>query len=152
MKPALWAVIVSASLMASGCGNKFQAPPHPLSIKAPEEWSGDRSITGISDARWWSYLGDDGLDTAIDTALEHNYDLRAAAARVEAALAEARAAGADLRPTIALNLARGRQRQNFVGLPIPGREGSVLSTTYSNAGVNLALSWEPDFWGTDQEW
>ena len=147
MKPALWAAIVSASLMASGCGNKFQAPPHPLSIQAPEEWSGGRSITGVSDARWWSYLGDDGLDTAIDTALEHNYDLRAAAARVEAALAEARAAGADLRPTIDLNLARGRQRQNFVGLPIPGREGSVLSTTYSNAGVNLALSWEPDFWG-----
>ena len=147
MKHALWMVIVSASLMASGCGNKFQAPPHPLSIKAPEEWTGGRSITGVSDARWWSYLGDDGLDTAIGAALEHNYDLRAAAARVEAAQAEALVAGADLRPTIDLNLTRGRQRQNFVGLPIPGREGSVLSTTYSNAGVNLALSWEPDLWG-----
>ena len=147
MKHALWMVIVSTSLMASGCVKKFQAPPHPLSIKAPEEWTGGSSITGVADARWWSYLGDDGLDTAIKTALRHNYDLRSAAARVEAALAEARVAGADLRPTIDLNLSRGRQRQNFVGLPIPGREGSVLSTTYSNAGVNLALSWEPDLWG-----
>ncbi len=147
MRNSLWAVIAVAGLTLGGCGRKFEAPPHPLSIKAPEEWTGGKTVTGVSDARWWNYLGDESLDTAIGAALEHNYDLRAAAARVAVAQAEARIAGADLHPTLDLNLTRGRQRQNFVGLPIPGREGSVLATTFSNAGVNLALSWEPDFWG-----
>ena len=137
----------AASLLLAGCGKKFEAPPHPLSITAPEEWTGGKTMMGVSGARWWNYLGDAGLDGAIGAALEHNYDLRAAAARVEAAQATARIAGADLRPSIDLNLNRGRQRQNFIGFPIPGSEGRVLSTTYSNAGVNLALSWEPDFWG-----
>lgn len=147
MRRVVWLLAAALGFGLAGCGKKFEAPPHPLSLKAPEEWTGGRSITGVSEARWWNYLGDQGLDGAIGTALEHNYDLRAAAARVEAAQAEARIAGADLRPTIDLNLNRGRQRQNFVGLPIPGREGSVLSTTYGSAGVNLALSWEPDVWG-----
>ena len=147
MKSEPWIVIAVAGLLLAGCGKKFEAPPHPLSIKTPDEWTGGKTATGVSDARWWNYLADDGLDGAIVGALERNYDLQVAAARVEAAQAEARIAGADLHPSFALNLNRGRQRQNFVGFPIPGNEGRVLSTTYSNAGVNLALSWEPDFWG-----
>lgn len=147
MKPVQWIAIAAASFVLAGCGKKFEAPPHPLSIKTPDEWTGGKTVTGVSDVRWWNYLGDDGLDGAIVGALERNYDLRVAAARVEAAQAEARIAGADLRPSVNLNLNRGQQRQNFVGFPIPGNEGRVLSTTYSNAGVNLALSWEPDFWG-----
>ena len=147
MKRVVWLLAATLGMGLASCGKKFEAPPHPLSLKTPEGWTGGRSITGVSEARWWNYLGDQGLDGAIGTALEHNYDLRAAAARVEAAQAEALIAGADLRPTIDLNLNRGRQRQNFVGLPIPGNEGRVLSTTYGSAGVNMALSWEPDFWG-----
>ena len=140
----LIAVLLSLSL---GCAAKFEAPDHPLGVKAPERWKGSRTVSAPAGESWWGYLNDSGLGTAIEAALEHNYDLKAAAARIELAQAEARIAGADLRPALDLNLSRGRQRQNFVGLPIPGREGSVLSSTSSNAGVNLALSWEPDFWG-----
>ncbi len=146
-RTVLIAAVFVAALIAVGCTNKFQPPDHPLSVKAPAKWKGGETVVAPIEARWWTYLDDSGLDSAITTAIESNYDLVAAAARVEAAQAEARIAGAALKPTIDLGLNRGRQRQNFVGLPIPGRQGDVLSTTYSNAGVNLGLSWEADLWG-----
>ncbi len=140
-------LIVALLSLSAGCAAKFEPHDYPLSVKAPERWKSGRTVSAPAGQSWWGYLNDSGLGTAIEAALEHNYDLKAAAARIELAQAEARIAGADLRPAMNLNLSRGRQRQNFVGLPIPGREGSVLSSTSSNAGVNLALSWEPDFWG-----
>ena len=46
-----------------------------------------------------------------------------------------------------LNLNSSRRKQNFIGFPIPGREGSVLSTISTNLGVSLDVSWEADLWG-----
>ena len=136
-----------AALLLSGCARKFEPPVHPLSLSAPANWAGGSAVSGTSIGHWWDYLEDPGLDSAIATALEHNQDLKAAAARLDAAQAEALIAGAAAHPNIDLNLASGRQRQNFVGFPIPGREGQVLSTTFNTAGVNLGLSWELDVWG-----
>ena len=39
------------------------------------------------------------------------------------------------------------RKQNFVGFPIPGSAGQVLSSTSTSYGVNLNLSWEVDLWG-----
>ena len=137
----------AVAMVSISCSNKFQPPDHPLSIKAPQQWKGGETVVAPIDSRWWSYLDDPGLNSAITTAIDHNYDLVAAATRIEAAHAEARIAGGALKPNLDLALSRGRQRQNFVGLPIPGNEGKVLSTTFSNAGVDLGLSWEADLWG-----
>ena len=71
----------------------------------------------------------------------------AAAARLEQAAAEARIASAALQPTVQASYTGSRRKQNFVGFPIPGLEGRVLTTVSTNQGVSLDLSWEVDLWG-----
>lgn len=95
---------------------------------------------------WWESLGDPELAAAVREAFEHNRDLAAAAARVEVALAEARVAGAARAPRVALAADAGRRRQNFIGLPVPGGE-EVLSSTSTSFGVGLEVAWEADLWG-----
>jgi NodT family efflux transporter outer membrane factor (OMF) lipoprotein len=96
---------------------------------------------------WWSDFRDQDLAQLITLALEANRDLAAAAARVEAAAAEARIAGADLSPQLAVALDGGRAKRNFIGFPIPGSQGSVLSTTTTTYTTGLSISWEADLWG-----
>jgi len=97
--------------------------------------------------RWWTGFGDPALTAAIVEGLAHNYDLQAAVARLDAAAAQATIAGADLVPTVSGGLSGARNRVNFIGLPIPGAAGGVLSSTTSSYGVSLDLSWELDLWG-----
>lgn len=96
---------------------------------------------------WWRDFGSDELNQVIERVLEHNFDLNAAAARLQIAAAQARIAGADRQPQVGVGLNGGRQRQNFVGLPVPGGGSNVLTTTNSNFGVSLDISWELDLWG-----
>lgn len=97
--------------------------------------------------RWWETFGQTGLTDMVDLALRENRDLRQAAARVSQAVAEARIAGADLWPQLDAAFGSQRQQQNFVGLPIPGSDGEVLSTRFDSHSFNFNLSWELDLWG-----
>ena len=96
---------------------------------------------------WWTRFGDPRLDELVDRTLQHNRDLAAAAARLERAEAEARMAGANLRPTVSVDPSFSRQRQNFIGFPIPGASGPVLSTISTRYGISIQTRWEVDLWG-----
>jgi len=141
------AAIAAALIALPACTRKFEPPARALTVEAPRNWSASEASPGVMQEDWWAAFGDRGLDQAISEAMTRNHDLRAAASRIEAAQSEARIAGAALQPNVDVSVSRGRQRQNFVGLPIPGREDSVLSTTYTTAGLGLNLSWEADVWG-----
>ena len=80
-------------------------------------------------------------------ALSYNHDLRAAAARVDRALAQARIAGADLYPGLQAAFSSSRRKQNYIGLPIPGSAGTVRTTYATSYGVSLEAAWELDLWG-----
>ena len=82
----------------------------------------------------------------IKEALASNYDLQAAAASVDAAAAQARIAGAGLKPQVGAGFDASRRQQVFVGLPIPG-SGGILKSTSSSFGTSLNVSWEADLWG-----
>ncbi len=96
---------------------------------------------------WWSRFEDESLDQVIRGTLHANRDLDAAVARLDASLAQARMAGADLKPQIGASLDGARRRQNFIGLPIPGAEDSVLTNTSTTLAASLNLTWEADLWG-----
>ena len=139
--------VALATSLALACVKAPPPRPDPQ-LGAPETFTGDPAAARSQppgDA-WWEDFGDPGLSTAVTAALASNRDLRAAAARVDAAVAEARIAGADLRPTIGIGLDAARRRQNFIGLPIPGGE-DPLSTTATTLGVSLNVAWEADLWG-----
>ena len=144
-----WQALVFPVVMivAVGCAKSIPTPQHNLSIAAPEEWTGGELETGTLDQDWWIYFEDADLNRAISEALEGNHDLRAAAARIETARADALIAGAPLQPDTNLTVGRSQQRQNFIGFPIPGSESNVLSSTSTNYTLRLNASWEPDLWG-----
>jgi NodT family efflux transporter outer membrane factor (OMF) lipoprotein len=96
---------------------------------------------------WWQSFGEPRLVEFVELAIIQNRDLRQTAARLETAAAEARIAGADLWPQIDTGFASQRQQQNFVGLPIPGSDGRVLSARFDTHSFNVNLSWELDLWG-----
>jgi len=124
---------------------------HPdLEFDQPEQWTSGSDDSGELEphicVEWWTAFGDRAVDAAVLTALRQNHDLQAAAARVARAAAEARIAGADLQPSLGVGLSGARQRTNYVGLPFPGGEDQVISSTYENFGVSLDVTWELDLW------
>ena len=144
---AMWRLILVLSvLLSTGCAKNMTPPLREFAVTPPQRWTIAGTLPGEVESKWWAGFGDAGLEKAIVQALANNHDLKSAAARVEAARFEARIAGAGRFPEVGVRLSRGRQRQNFVGLPIPGSEDGVLNTTYTSAGVSLDLSWEVDVW------
>jgi len=152
MKKTLVVPCTLAALLA-GCAT---TPPPELEVSIPKTWSAldarsddetaaDRS--GSPGAEWWTHFDDEMLNTLIEEALASNYDLLAAGRRIDAAVAQARIAGAPLKPTVSTGLDGSRRGQNFIGFPIPGGESEVLSTTTSSFGASLNVSWEIDLWG-----
>ena len=135
------------TVFAAGCVSAPRLTQPELAVTVPERWTASETPAGEIDPKWWTDFGDAGLDTAVRTALERNYDLQAAGARLEVAAADAEVAGAGLQPSVQLDFSSSRRKQNFIGFPIPGREGFVLSTISTNLGVSLDVSWEADLWG-----
>lgn len=134
-----------ASLL--GCST---APPvsHPdLGLAIPEQWASVSTALIEVEEGWVGSFNDAKLEAIVIEALEHNHDLKAAVARLDAAASSARIVGADLLPRVSAGFNGSRQRQNFVGLPIPGFEDDVLSTKFSLFGVSLDTTWELDVWG-----
>lgn len=118
-----------------------------IGVDPPENWTARASVTGISDSLWWNSFNDTKLSGIMDEAFTNNYNLKIAANSLKAALAQAKIVGAPLYPQISAGVDGARRKQNFIGLPIPGAEGQVLSTTNSTFGVSLNVSWELDLWG-----
>lgn len=127
------------------------SPPevrHPeTGVELPEDWTGRAGEGEVVGQEWWSQFGDPELDSLVLEALARNHDLDLASARLEAALAQARIAGADIYPSVDFALDAVRQQQNFVGFPIPGRSGDVLTTRFNRLSTSLGTRWEVDLWG-----
>lgn len=139
--------LTAACVLTVGCATAPTVQHPALEIELPGEWTSQELPEGQLGVTWWDDFDDGGLASAVDVALSQNYDLRAAAARLEQAAADARAAEGDLQPTVQSTFSGSRRKQNFVGFPIPGGEGRVLSTVSTNYGVSLDVSWELDLWG-----
>jgi NodT family efflux transporter outer membrane factor (OMF) lipoprotein len=137
-------------ILALGCASAPPPEEPDLDVTVPSQWTAsDAAPTGPEQTieAWWTTFADSRLDALITEALERNRDLVAAAARVDAAVAQARIIGADLYPQIGASFDPARSKRNFIGFPIPGSEGEVLSVTTSTFGAGLNISWEADLWG-----
>lgn len=139
-------VVLAAAL--AGCASAPKVDHPTLAVDVPGRWVENpaASDTALSpEDVWWITLGDPRLNDLILEALERNYDLQAAGANVDAAMALARIEGADLWPQIQAEGLGSRSKQNFIGFPIPGDGVPVSYTTQYRAGV--VASWEVDLWG-----
>jgi len=138
-RPALTRLAACGVLAAlSGCA--LAPPPNPEELRAqampnlqvPGHWvAGDVSQNEVLDG-WLASFHDPALDALVAEAIAYNPDLRVAVARVDAAEAGARAAGAALYPQV----------------NVAGRGGGKMSG--DNSGLEafgLFASWELDLWG-----
>jgi len=100
---------------------------------------GKSGAASFGDQKWWDAFQDEVLRDLIHTALQQNYDVRIAAARILQARAQLGISRADQLPSVDANAAAVNQR-----LPqSPGLRPIETSATQ----VSLSLAWELDFWG-----
>lgn len=140
-------LVAVLSAVTAGCNRSLQRPARASIVKVPDAWTAGESVPAAGPSDWWTSFGDEGLDGVVSRVLQRNQDLRAAAARIEAAQAQARIASAAQLPQLDAGFDLGGRKQNFLGLRLPGAEGSVLSRTFSSTGLSLNLGWEVDLWG-----
>ena len=133
---------LTAALVLSGCAS-LNTPYTAPATTAPAQWvhtgaNGSATQPAVdSTAPWWHSFNDPQLGTLIDTALERNNDLAAAAWRVRQARLQADMAASDLLPTPSGSLSSGASR---------ALDGGNRSTS-RNSGASLGLSYEVDLWG-----
>src|SRR6187401_338773 len=147
MRPGKGPVLAFAMLMAAllmmflaGCaiGPDYERPK----VDLPTQYGVAQSPTPAAQ-NWWSVFGDPVLDRLVDEALAANYDLRAAAERIEAARGRLSIARAPLTPDVGIQGTISRDRASQLGAaPIPA---DYLETKTHR--LALVASWELDFWG-----
>ena len=138
---------VLSCAMYAGCkvGPEYSRP------ETPAETSGDyfhagankQDVNDFADTdRWWEGFGDPATAQLVRRALENNYDLKAAAARV----LQAHASLAEMRgrqwPDVSYNLSRDRSKRSFnMGSgPFGSGRFSVMNTSWSqDITVNYIL-------------
>jgi len=133
---------IAAAALVSACvaGPNYSRP----AVNVPAEFRGrppaaDAEATSIADAPWWELFQDEQLQALIRTALERNYDLRIAAARILEAQAQLGITRADQFPTAAVGA-------SVLGQKLPALSGSS-SRSVGGVVVQGSAGWQLDFWG-----
>lgn len=137
-------VVAGTLIVILGCGSPPPRVEPEFEFQAPADWTATPSeanrVSAVDSTSWWTDFGDVILDSLVTRAIAHNYDLRAAVARIDAALAQARVAGADALPNVSASFSATRDQRVFIGTPIP-------KSTATTLGVALNTTWELDLWG-----
>ena len=131
-------------LLTVGCavGPNYKRPD----VHAPDAYRGvmpqeaaQPAAESLGDQKWWEVFQDEELQKLIRTALEQNYDVQIAAARILQAQAQLGITRADQLPSITAGASAVDQRSP---------QSKVIPAFNSSANqVSLSLAWELDFWG-----
>ncbi len=141
--PAIFILAVVGTVTGCTLGPEPQRPSTAADASSTYvHASGDSVHAPAPEAPWWTRFPDAATAELVRTALEHNTDLRVAAARVlEAEAALRQAAGSSL-PQVTAGVSGARNKSSFV-LPTIGRT-SIYSTTFAD---ELNVSWQADLFG-----
>jgi outer membrane protein, multidrug efflux system len=139
------AFVAVVALLVSGCllGPDYSRPP----VVVPDNYRfavAPATAESIADLPWFDVFRDPVLQQLVREALQNNYDLRIAAARVEEARANIGIVRSFLYPTINFNAAGGAQQVSRTTDP-PQSFGA--NRNYQNLLLGFALAWELDVFG-----
>jgi multidrug efflux system outer membrane protein len=130
-------------LLESGClmGPNYKRPDVnvPATYRAP---SASDQPASLADLPWWQLFNDDTLTELIKTALNNNYNLAAAVARVEQARQVGAQAKSQYFPMLSYATYASYGHNQFIYSPVTVPNGAQ--------GFLLAIgraSWEADLWG-----
>lgn len=128
-------------LWLSACVSSPASRVAKLEVEVPDDWSAtaEASDDYVGDA-WLADLDDPRLMGIIEEALAYNHDLKAAAARLDAALATTVANRADFWPSLGVSGTGNRTRRS--------QASGVSQTSFNESfGLTARLNWEIDLWG-----
>ena len=109
-------------------------------LDTPEDFRGVASEDSLANVDWWEIFQDPVLRELIETALERNQDLLAAAWRIDEARATLGFVKADMYPSFGMQATARRTSPSDEAL---GFQFDDFNTFGASAGV----SWEADLWG-----
>ena len=140
------AVVVVSLLAGSVAGQKKYERP---AVKTPDTFRGADAVaptdqTSIGDLKWFEVFKDDELQKLVRTAMDQNYDLRLAVARINAARANVGLARSNQFPQfdVGADLTTTRTSANS-GSTAPGQGGK---RSFGEVFLSL-LTFEVDLWG-----
>jgi outer membrane protein, multidrug efflux system len=148
--PRKTAICAISFCVLCGCtvGPNYQRPKlaTPAQFRAPEPLPAQEAYS-LADLKWFELFHDAQLQALIRTALVQNYDLRDAAARVEAARANLGITRSGQFPQFAASGGVELNRLSRDGAtPIPPILLPDQNRNFGSASLNL-LSFEVDLWG-----
>ncbi len=127
--------------VVAGCATAPARVEPTEDFTIPNQWSAQTYEDGAAETDWWDEFKDTELASAVLEAVEHNHDIRAAAARMDRAAATAKIVGADSLPQAQIVGDGSRAASNLTFLP--NQQGVQLN----QFGVSLDVTWEIDLWG-----
>lgn len=141
-KPVLAMCAITVLLGGCAVGPNYKRPNTDVptsyrTLDAPAAASA--AAPSLGEQKWWDVFQDEQLQKLIRTALQQNYDVRIAAARVEEARAEVGLARANQLPTVNVS-ATGTGLRNPATGPIP-------AYTFNYGRIIANAGWDADFWG-----
>ena len=153
--------LLTVILLTAGCtvGPNYKRPsvdvpggyrgaaPSPEALSAADKSNDDQrrqssaqpEPQSLADEKWWDVFQDKQLQELIRTALQNNYDVKIAAARILKAQAQLGITRADQLPTLSAGAAG-------INADIP--QTKLTPNTDTSFNVAMAnLNWQLDFWG-----
>ena len=147
VKSSITAILIVSLLAGNAAGQKKYERP---AVKTPDTFRGVDSVapsdqTSIGDLKWFEVFQDEALQKLVRTAMDQNYDLRLAVARINAARANVGLARSNQFPQfdVGADLTTTRTSANSGTTP-PGLGGQKRS--FGEVFLSL-LTFEVDLWG-----
>lgn len=139
-----WAAVAIAASVA-GCTAVGPNYKRPDVTPAPQFRAqiGASEANSLADLPWWEVFNDPALKTLVTQALNENYDLQVAVARISQARALVGVARADLYPQVSYDVTAGREK-TFFPLELGDQQGNI---TFNSFALGLNSAWELDLWG-----
>ena len=135
------APLLAAALCACAVGPDYERPKTDV----PAQWRIDYpKAADVANTKWWELFGDPVLNGLIEEALRGNYDVRAAAARVDQFIGALSTTRSQFYPQIGYSLDASRNRASRVGQPPLAPGADPYYTLYQGA---LSASWQIDLFG-----
>ncbi len=149
MRYSVSVIVVTAGLLSScAVGPNYARPavPVPVNFRAPEPLPAPQAAS-LADLKWFEIFKDEQLQQLTRTALEQNYDLRDAVARVEQARANLGITRSNQFPQASASGDIDFARLSRDGsLPLPASFVPNQNRNWGQGTLNL-LSFEVDIWG-----
>lgn len=135
---ALRTLCCTVILIATSCATTLERNAANTNGVIPSHWTAAKPSTAHIMDEWVNAFADSALTALVNDALNNNFDLKAAAARVDAAREQVGIEGAGRLPQLSFSPGYQNAQVRDVGLE---------SSRFSAFEALFSMSWEIDLWG-----